>query len=330
LAGVVAVSDATVADAALLSAALGTPGPSLSSVTLAGDKRAMRDRLEVAGLPNVRWAGVTSLDDVRAVADEVGSVIVKPSEGSASRHVFRVDRGDDAVLEQLAAVIDDEPGWIAEQFLVGPEISVEALSWGGTHHVLAITDKETGPGFVELGHRVPATLTADLTGSVHGLVRDVLDALGFDHVISHTELILTPQGPRVVETHPRMGGDRIGRLVELATGRHPLTSLARALSGRPPTDPAGERGRHRTLAAAIAFVTAPAGTVTAVEGADDAAGSEGVAEARVTVDVGHTVAPVRSSSDRCGHVIATAPDARRAAVLARAAADRIRIETAPA
>lgn len=329
IAGVVAVSDETVAHAALLNAALGTPGTSPASVALAGDKLAMRSRLAEAGASTIRWAPVASESDVRAVVDELGPVIVKPSEGSASRHVFRVGAAADAVMDALGPLLSRESGWIAEEFLDGPEISVESLSWAGRHDVLAITAKETGPGFVELGHRVPAALPNHLAAEVCTLVAQVLDTLGLDHVVSHTELILTASGPRLVETHPRIGGDRIGRLVELVTGRHPLTSLAHALSGRAPKRQAHDRGSGPG-AAAIAFLVAPPGTITAVRGADVAARSRGVVETRLSAVVGDTVGPLTSSADRCGHVIAVARESGEAADLARAAADVIRIETVPA
>lgn len=324
LAGVVAVSDATVALAATLSSALGTPGPSVASVALAGDKIAMRTRLAESGISTVRWAAVRSETDLRWLVADLGPVIVKPSNGSASRHVFRVDGADDdAVLAEISVALAHEAAWIAEEFLDGPEISVETLSWAGQHHVLAITAKETGPGFVEIGHHVPAELPGEVVDEVGTMVVAVLDALGIDHTVGHTEFILTDQGPRVVETHPRMGGDRIGRLVELVTTRHPLAALATALAGDE------FRVLPGTGGAAIRFLSAEPGTVEQIGGDDAAAQDSGVVEVNLAIALGDVVAPLRSSADRCGHVIATAPDAHAATERARAAAARIRIVTGP-
>lgn len=324
LAGVVAVSDATVALAADLNAALGTPGPSAAAVALAGDKVAMRTRLAETGISTVRWAAVRADTDLRGLVAELGPVIVKPSNGSASRHVFRVDGADDdAVLAEISVSLAHEAAWIAEEFLKGAEISVETLSWAGQHHVLAITAKETGPGFVEFGHHVPAELPGEVVDEIGTMVAGVLDALGIDDTVGHTEFILTDQGPRVVETHPRMGGDRIGRLVELVTARHPLTALASALAGD------GFRVLPSSGGAAIRFLSAEPGTVDEIGGADAAAQGAGVVEVNLEVALGDMVAPLRSSEDRCGHVIATAPDAHTATERARAAASRIRIVTSP-
>ena len=45
-----------------------------------------------------------------------------------------------------------------EQFVEGPEFSVEIIAWNGEVNVLTVTDKKTteAPYFVELGHNQPS------------------------------------------------------------------------------------------------------------------------------------------------------------------------------
>lgn len=54
-------------------------------------------------------------------------------------------------------------GIIAEKFIEGPEVSVEAISWDGQHTILGVTDKITTgyPGFVETGHSMPSALAPE-------------------------------------------------------------------------------------------------------------------------------------------------------------------------
>lgn len=323
LVGVAAVSDDSLLYAAALAAALDTPGASKAAVASAADKVAMRRRMAEAGMPQIRFANVSSAAEVKALVAQVGRVIVKPATGSGSRRIMVVEDVQDPELDRFSSVIGDESSWICEEYLRGPEISVETLSWAGRHTVLAMTGKETGAGFIELSHRVPLSLPAGLAAEVEQLVIATLTALGMDFTVGHTEVILTATGPRVVETHPRLGGDRIGRLVELVTGHHPLTMLAAAMAGTDPTPLPG------SPAAAIRFMTAPPGLVVALDGADSASGMPGVVEVSVSTQVGALVEPLRSSSDRCGYVIATGGTTDEAAQRALRAAEQVRLVVEP-
>jgi biotin carboxylase len=53
-------------------------------------------------------------------------------------------------------------GVVIEEFVEGPEFSVEILVWNGEPRVLAVTDKVTtgSPNFVETGHSQPTALCA--------------------------------------------------------------------------------------------------------------------------------------------------------------------------
>jgi phosphoribosylamine-glycine ligase len=120
-----------------------------------------------------------------------------------------------------------------EAYLDGPEYSVEALSEAGEHVVLAVTAKYTDPATrVELGHVVPAPLPADVVEQMADLALDVLRVIGVEFGPTHTEIVLTPVGPRVVETHVRMGGDDIWELVHAATGVDLIECVIRQAVGQ--------------------------------------------------------------------------------------------------
>jgi biotin carboxylase len=65
----------------------------------------------------------------------------------------------------------------------------------------------------------------------------MLNAAGYRTGPAHTELRLTPAGPRIIESQARLGGDRIPRLVELATGIDIERAVFAALAGRAPGAP---------------------------------------------------------------------------------------------
>ncbi len=109
-------------------------------------------------------------------------------------------------------------GLLVEEYLDGPEISVECVTVHGITTPVAVTRKFLGPEplFQEVGH----TVVADdpLLAQVGPVAEAALDALGVNTAVSHVEMRLTSSGPRLIEVNARIGGDLIGRLVHLATG----------------------------------------------------------------------------------------------------------------
>jgi biotin carboxylase len=95
----------------------------------------------------------------------------------------------------------------------GDEVSVESISWEGTHYVLTITDKVTTgePYFVELEHHQPSALPEEIQERIKTETIKTLDALGVKYGASHAEFKITKKGDvYAIETGARMGGDFIG------------------------------------------------------------------------------------------------------------------------
>jgi hypothetical protein len=70
---------------------------------------------------------------------------------------------------------------MVEEYMQGPEVSVEIMADGGCIHVLQITDKLTtgAPHFVEMGHSQPSRLPADTQAAIRDLANGMLDALDY-------------------------------------------------------------------------------------------------------------------------------------------------------
>jgi biotin carboxylase len=322
----------SVTEAGLLAAAavnedLGLGGNPVSAVRLLKDKDRMRSLTDRPGLSPVAASVVTGPAGIRRFGREHGfPVIAKPVDATGSIGVSRLDGPEDVGPAWSVATALGLERMLVEEFLTGPEISVEAFSFGpGRHHVVALTAKETLPNFVEVGHAVPAPVPADLAAAVTEQVTALLDAVGHTDGPSHTELKLTPAGPRVIESHNRQGGDRITDLVEIVYGVDLIKlGLAWATGRLAPwtAAPAAPRG------AAIRFLTPPPGIVAAIGGVEAARSLPGVVGVYLEVEPGDTIREVRSSRDRAGSVVARAGDAATAAARAAAAAARIRFEPA--
>jgi biotin carboxylase len=209
--------------AAAVGEALGITTHSPDTVRRVQDKSAMRARLRAVGIEDTPAQVVADRDDLHSFAAEAGlPLVIKPNGGTASVGISVArSRADlDLCFTKASATHSAfrSQGILAERFFEGPQFSIEGFSEGGEHVFAAITRKYSDPvTFVEMGHVLPAPLSAAESVMIHQYARDVLDALGVRFGPTHTEFVLTSEGPRIIETHLRVGSDMCP-LVPVVTG----------------------------------------------------------------------------------------------------------------
>lgn len=285
------------------------PNPA-SAVRLLVDKQAMRALLARRGLSAVDFAVAANRQDVPAAVARVGlPAVVKPTALAGSRGVY-LWRGpeDEPVWTELVEGYGYAGPFLVEEYLRGPEYSIETLSHDGHHTVVGITGKQLGPPplFVETGHVHPAPLSEHRRAAIERLTVDLLDACGYRFGPAHTEVIWTERGPRIVESQARLGGDRIPRLVELSTGLDIERAIFAGLAG----DPAS--AAPHTATAVVRFFTFPPGRVDAVHGLAEVRALDHVDELVLRLRPGDVTGAVRDSKSRQGHVIVSGATAEQA------------------
>jgi len=216
---VISLSEDGLLPAARVNERHGLGGNSLESVRLLKDKSAMRRRLAEVGLSPVSAQVVTSAEELASFATSLGRpVVVKPLDAGGSAGVRLLSEPGQAGTIWSAAQAAGRERMLAEEYPTGPEISVEAFSNHGVHTVVACTQKILGPRFIEVGHVVPAQLDSAMRREVTELTTALLDSVGITEGPTHTEYKLTPSGPRILESHNRIGGDNITDLVRIVYG----------------------------------------------------------------------------------------------------------------
>ncbi|WP_054950383.1 ATP-grasp domain-containing protein [Numidum massiliense] len=303
------MSEDALVPAAHVRDALGLSGNSTKTVQLLKDKSLMRQKLNTLGISPVAARVGHTLEDIIAFGDTHGTpFVIKPTAEAGSFGVFRVD--DTVQLKDIWRQIQalKISPFLLEEYLDGPEISVESFTFHGRHVILAVTDKRTLDA-VEIGHSIPAQLDKETYDLVVNLVHTFLDAVTFAEGPAHTEIKLTHKGPRIVESHDRPGGDRINELVRLAYG----VDMKEMTLGWPcglveplETSPQIQGG------SAIHFFTTREGIVQEVSGEDDVKHLEGVVELNIGVKRGDYVHRLRESYDRFGWVVARGTNVQEA------------------
>ncbi|WP_105169040.1 ATP-grasp domain-containing protein [Pseudoalteromonas sp. T1lg23B] len=302
---------------------------SMDCLSVLYNKDKTRQVLKQQGLDDTAYAVIESVEALNLFVDQVGGpVIVKPFNATGSSGVTKVHhRGEiDGALRWLKQCGHDFPV-IAEEFLLGDEFSIEAISENGKHCILAITKKiKDEVNFVELGHVLPAPIDDAAKEAISTFVRDALDALGLRDGPSHTEVMLTPNGPRIIETHSRAGGDRIFELLELATGINVLEMTVRQATGEQVL-PLIEKSMTSTKVAAIRFAAMGFDDKTrlsSVENLEQAREIPGIVEVSLMKSPGDVMGAVTNSFARSALAIAVANDAEQALAQCQQALDTLK------
>jgi biotin carboxylase len=301
--------------AAKIAEALGiTHALSATTAATCRSKIAVRKLLRERGLDGVHHATVRSPEEALDKIAELGlPLVVKPSNDAGSHFVTRCDTPKE-VWNAVKAIKTALVNWVSqpldehvllEEYLEGPEFSVESASDSERTEVIMITAKAT-QGMVEVGHIVPAPLSPSDAEAIRQLVTSALKALGVRNAVTHTEVKLTRHGPRIVEVNARVGGDRIHKIVEAVTGIDLIRwALHLALGGRLEDAP---RQAPSAAAALSGFLLAPADGLVSYRDPAELSEFPGLQDLEITVSNGDRVVCTTSNYDRIGQYILHAED----------------------
>lgn len=304
---------------------LGLPGISMDTAIKSTDKGEMIKAFEGAGVEHP-WYYIAlneqEFDDIKYKVSY--PCIMKPTDSSGSRGVVLVY--DLRELENEYSYTRDNSrkgGVIVEEYMDGSEVSVEVMAVGGEPHVLQVTDKLTtgAPHFVEMGHSQPSRLGEDNVSKIKDLAIRAVKAVGITDGPAHVEIMLTKDGPKMVELGARMGGDCITtHLVPLSTGIDMIKATIETSCGITP-----DIEQKLNKGSAIRYFNTDYGTIESIEGVEEARALEGVKEITFVKNVGDKVGTIGSSTDRVGFVIAQADSAEEAVKVCQRAMDIIKI-----
>ena len=160
--------------------------------------------------------------------------VVKPCEGSSKSGVSFVKNKEDFSKAILYAKSSTDGKIVVEEFIPGKELSIESISFKGTHQVIQITDKDSSsaPHFVELGHHQPAVIPDTLKEKIELAIPQLLDAIGYTNGASHIEVKYNGDDIYLIEANLRGGGDDISnKLVQMSTGKDYLRCMIEVALG---------------------------------------------------------------------------------------------------
>jgi len=300
---VIAMYDQFLFVAAHVAQVLGVAGPDPEVVRVTHHKATYRAWLDEAGVQPFPSKPVESADEVVRFADEHGwPVVVKPAYGTGGSGITVVETADtaEAAITHARSAAAEV---LVETYQAGPTYDVQTFSEDGEHLVVAIAREYNYPKHpVIRGIALPAVVDPVDRKAIEDQVAAVLTSLGHRDGPTDCDLVLTSSGPVVIETHLRMGGDRITDLVRDALGVDIKRAYAAQLLGNrvlPRLRTQLDRARERRNASAMWFVSPDVdGTLVDVHGLDALSEHPQVDDYQLRVHPGDRVTPVRRAAHR--------------------------------
>ena len=297
----------------------------------ATNKHLMRVAFEVYGAPSPKSRCFKDVEIAWGsfCTDFSSDAILKPSRNSGSRGIAKISssiRGEEfAKLFERAKEESRDKSVMLEQFIEGPEFSVEIIVWKDKVHVLQVTDKKTteAPYFVELGHSQPSQFPQEVVNDVRNAAVSGVKALGLTNCAAHAEVKYQNGRAYLMEIGARLGGDFIStELTHLSTGVDMVAAaIDVALGVEPHLNPMAE-----PQGVAIRYFIPQPGTVRSIEH-QELLNNPSVYDFDIYVHSGDAVREVKSSLDRSGHVIVVSETAAEAVQIAEGLVNNVKIVT---
>ena len=320
---------------------LGLAGITREQAIRATNKHLMREAFEKGNAPSPKSILTESAEDAwkHLQNDFTTDGILKPSRNSGSRGIAKVTR--DMPKEEfekayyIALEESRDKSVLIEQFIEGPEFSIEIIVWNGKVNVLTVTDKKTteAPHFVELGHNQPSCRTAEEVETLKAAAVAGVKALGVNNCACHAEAKLSQQVNKstgqietiayLMEIGARLGGDFIStELTHLSTGIDMVAAAVDVALGIEPDLSVKEQPKG----ACIRYFCPKPGKLVSISNLE-ALDDPRVYKKKIYVQVGDMIPEVTSSLCRSGHVIVTEETPQKAIALAEKLITDVKMET---
>ncbi|MEQ6375947.1 ATP-grasp domain-containing protein [Bacillaceae bacterium S4-13-56] len=321
--GILAFDDYHLLPAAALANEFNLPGHKACSLEKVRNKRKMRDHIlknEFNLISQPEYNAVSSIEDLDKIQLNFPCVI-KPVDDSGSNGVT-VCKNEEQLRNSLGTEIKrktNERGyqlteeWLIEEFITGEEYSAEMIYTDLSWKLVSVTEKETfGDHSVECGH-----ITGRLDFPFINLEKNLsklLELFGLNFGAAHIEFFVVENNIYLVEINPRLAGDCIPELVEIATGVNMVDHVVLQAIGER-LDIGNKKEKFASIQFALPVSLGEYKKVTGVEKVKDTKGF-----VRMSINkLPYISTGIKSSYHRLGYIITKGDTKKEAQIAAKEA-----------
>lgn len=307
------------------------PGLKYQTALNATDKIRMRHCFKGKDVPSPAFIELSSdmnyLEEVEILSFPL---VVKPVDNMGARGVRKITDTSNleaAVNEAIAFSRTDRA--IVEEFVSGPEYSIDALVENGKVTIYGLAERHIffPPCFIEMGHTIPAQIDAEKKSRIEEVFKRGVAALGIDNGAAKGDVIYSENGPVIGEIAARLsGGFMSGWTFPYASG---VSSTKGALLIAVGESVEPYDGSYKKVCAERAFLSIP-GTVQKISKIEDAYGIEGINDLFLRIEEGDKVDFPVNNVEKCGNFISSHQQRKESIEAAEKAAGKIIVRLDPA
>jgi biotin carboxylase len=267
---IITTDEASVIATALIGERLGLAGLSLEAAQRSRNKLLMREAHRRHDAPHPRFRRCDTVEEALAFAHEMQyPVVIKPTLGADSEHVYRVwndedlrqrfgdaMQGNNRHSHRFAELESDAMGphtLLVEEYLDGSEHCAEAVIDGDTVRIGSIADRLSMQldVFDNDLYSTPTSLPPSKIIEVADAIRRGAIAQGIRRGVLHAELRFHGGRPHIVEIAARPGGGSLQFMAKISYGFCPIETALHIAKGHvpelPPLTPTGRVAVGLTL-----------------------------------------------------------------------------------
>lgn len=303
------------------------PGPKMDSLIITNNKYLERKFAEKGNIRQPKFRLCMTFNEVIEAVKEIGlPVMLKPVDNRGTIGVRKVESEHE--LERV--FYDTLAGSHARQLLVEEyidgvlQVNVEGIC-AGKFHNLTFSNKQKYPGACVDMHLVyPGELPKELIEKLYNLNSKLVETMGIDYGLTHTEFIIKDGQPYLLEMHNRGAGINVSnKIIPAVTGIETSDFLIRSSLGEKVSLEKYSTKRWKVV---LHFFDFGRGRVSKITNLDSAKKIEGVLTLRLNFNLGDYLGGIQTGPSRHGCVIVAANSLYRCKSLVEEVKSKIKIE----
>jgi len=179
------------------------------AATAASDKILMREHFSKCNVSSPSFKQIDDKTDINDVVIENYPKVIKPVDNMGARgcRMIRQESEKDEAIK-LAVSASRSGRAILEDYMDGPEFSIDAIVYNGTLTITGFADRHIyyPPYFIEMGHTMPTAIDMKTKEELINCFANGIHALGLTHGVAKADIKYTKDGPMIGEIAGRLSG----------------------------------------------------------------------------------------------------------------------------
>lgn len=314
----------------------GLSSHAFTAATNASNKTIMRSCFDSENVPSPKYIKIQRNQICEVLTPEVVSkltypCVVKPVDNMGARGCRMIREKSELLFSVEEAIKNSRSGnCILEEYMEGPEYSIDALIYDGTMTITGFADRHIfyQPYFIEMGHTMPTQIDQDKYYELIKAFADGVHSLGLTRGAAKADIKYTKKGPMIGEIAGRLSGGYMSGWTYPYSSDLNLTEAAIQIACNEVPEKL-ERVRYalpissklklfqvscNRVSAERAWISIP-GVIKEIHGLDNSYSINIVKDIFPRAKVGDKVSFPRNNVEKCGNVISVAEN-REAAISA--------------